>query len=200
VIKNIVSKDSEDSVKLLTIRDIITGNPGYGMLGIMFSKSVALNLGGFNERYYPSADYEFIARYMLNYQAYKFNFPLAIQRILVNESLNPTTKDGFINVDKIIRFKIISSLNVGFRIKELLHCYSLMYAKATMLHMASSDSIYSNYLADRINNQSFSMTTIFFYKLTSFKYIKLVYKTWYYLIKFIWRFFLIFNKKMDTMI
>lgn len=89
--------------------DLFFGNINPGSLGILFSKKTLLNIGGYDETYYPSSDYIFLVKYLANFEnVFYLNKILTNYRMAVNESNNTTTLQGFIDVDKKIRNTFIS--------------------------------------------------------------------------------------------
>lgn len=84
--------------------DLLFGNVNPGSLGILFSKSSLINIGGYDETYFPSSDYMFLVKYLVNFgDVFYLNTILANYRIAVNESMKITTLQGFIDIDKKIR-------------------------------------------------------------------------------------------------
>lgn len=75
----------------VTASDIFLGNPVHASLGVLMNKEAALELGGYNEEYWPISDYVFNVRYSLALGAFVLREPLAMYRYSVNESLNPST-------------------------------------------------------------------------------------------------------------
>jgi len=111
------SKDSLSStlgrdtdVRLSTL---IQYNPIPGSLGTLFSKQAALDVGGYDEDFYPSSDYLFSAKYIYTHGAVKTAEVGAFYRWQVNESLNVKTLEGFLLQDKRIKTDLLDFLEVG---------------------------------------------------------------------------------------
>ena len=108
----------------VTASDIFLGNPVHASLGVLMNRDAALELGGYNEEYWPISDYVFNVRYSLALGAFVLREPLAMYRYSVNESLNPSTMIkssamtyelrrqliGLFWCDKVIR-KVMTKLN-----------------------------------------------------------------------------------------
>ncbi|HYH04966.1 MAG TPA: glycosyltransferase [Bacillota bacterium] len=82
----------------LSMYDYIFGYP-HPTLGMVFDRLKALELGGFDENYYPSADYYFAAKFQHYYGAYFLNKRLCKYRIVENASLKNEVCEGFITND-----------------------------------------------------------------------------------------------------
>lgn len=73
------------------------------VLGTIIKKDTAIQLGGFNEDYYPSHDFHFWSLLSLNSNVYRImGDPLGYYRIGVNLSLKLSTLDGELKFDRII--------------------------------------------------------------------------------------------------
>lgn len=89
--------------------DLLFGNVNPGSLGILFSKKTLIDIGGYDETYFPSSDYMFLVKYLVNFEnVFYLNKVLANYRIAVNESMKITTLQGFIDIDKKIRNTFIT--------------------------------------------------------------------------------------------
>ena len=71
--------------------DMLAGNPVYASLGVVMHREAALALGGYNEKFWPIADYVFSVRYGLQHGIAVTDRRLARYRFSRNESLKPTT-------------------------------------------------------------------------------------------------------------
>ncbi len=71
--------------------------------GTMFNRKKFLDLGGYNEEYYPSADWYFAFKFNYNYRLYRSNQILGYYRWGKNESFQYHTMMKFI--DDFFRFK-----------------------------------------------------------------------------------------------
>ncbi len=65
--------------------DIFLNSAGFGV-GCLFKREHLLSLGGFNEEYYPSADYALFAKYVFEYGGIYNCIPTFCYRKAVNES------------------------------------------------------------------------------------------------------------------
>jgi glycosyltransferase involved in cell wall biosynthesis len=75
----------------VTPADLLAGNPVYASLGVLMHRDAALGLGGYNERFWPIADYVFSARYGLRHGIRVTDRRLARYRFSRNESLKLAT-------------------------------------------------------------------------------------------------------------
>ena len=90
--------------KLMRIRTIdsqISDSNMYGAptCGSIFNREYAIKEGGFNEEFFPSADWFYMFKFNKSYKVYVTLDILGYYRFLVNESLNPNTLREFI-IDK----------------------------------------------------------------------------------------------------
>ena len=77
-------------------RDMYFGS-FFSLVGALINKEYALNIGGFNEDYYPSSDHVFILNSLFaGYRLFQIQENLAIYRIEENESMNIKTIEMFI--------------------------------------------------------------------------------------------------------
>lgn len=103
--------------------------------GVLFKKDVALKLGGFDETFYPCADYAFWFKYCLRNQGFILYKTLSFYRISVNESQNMNTIIGIIEkayqiqqnvMDKMHLNKLVKKMFTFIFIGNLLNFYSSM--------------------------------------------------------------------------
>jgi glycosyltransferase involved in cell wall biosynthesis len=78
-------------------------------IGVLFSKKNALDIGGYNQDLYPSADGDFAIRYSQKYGIYRLKTALIKYRVEVNATLKAETLLGFIKSDFVIRKKLIEN-------------------------------------------------------------------------------------------
>jgi glycosyltransferase involved in cell wall biosynthesis len=95
------SKAISTTTKLIRIRpfDTEVWNANvYGppTCGALFNKESAIKEGGFNEEFFPSADWFYLYKFNKSYKVYKTISKLGYYRVFENESLNPNTLRGFI--------------------------------------------------------------------------------------------------------
>lgn len=70
--------------------------------GSIIRRSSAIALGGFNNDWYPSMDYAFLANATLNLNVYVYNKSLCVSRLLSNTSAKPDSVKRFCTSDFII--------------------------------------------------------------------------------------------------
>ena len=114
-IKNTIKKIRDmvwykSGVRMVKLADIMVGNPVAGVLGVLFSKEAAIKIGGFNEKYWPSADYVFVSRYWLHFGGRILKEEAAAYRWEINESFNPATASRFIEINLKLRDAIIENI------------------------------------------------------------------------------------------
>lgn len=104
----------------VSLFDMYCGMPFRGGLGVFFKKDLAINIGCFNENYYPSADYHFFSNYIKKYgSAYTTTDICAHYRWGENDSLKVETRIGFIEKDYLIRADIVESLPLNCLYKKM---------------------------------------------------------------------------------
>ncbi|WP_319370798.1 glycosyltransferase family 2 protein [uncultured Ilyobacter sp.] len=84
-------KDLRGKIWKYSELDFLISNPIGGPVGIVMEREKAVDIGGFNEEYYPSSDYVFFTNYCTKYNLYYYNKVLCFYRISKNESLNNGT-------------------------------------------------------------------------------------------------------------
>lgn len=103
----------------LSVIDFFFSNRSAGTLGIIFNRNIMLELGGYNEVYFPSADYFFHAKYCYYYGAKILKKELVNYRIQENESMNPKTASLWPHQIEIFRNYIIEKLQLKSYLKEM---------------------------------------------------------------------------------
>jgi glycosyltransferase len=99
------------SFKKNTFIDNLYENTNAGSLGAIVKKNNLIELGGFNELFYPTADYVLWVNYIKKYGSiYRINEELAYYRLSVNESLNVNLHSTFIKNDLILLDQMINIL------------------------------------------------------------------------------------------
>lgn len=111
----------KNGVRQLSAADALKGNPVHAALGVLFSKKKAIALGGYNEKYWPIADYVFNVKYWFDFGALMLADNLALCRFEENESLKIKTIEGFIIQGNKFKLDIIESLPVGDIYKKILN-------------------------------------------------------------------------------
>lgn len=93
------------------ITDLMAGS-GLDIPGNLIRRDVVLRLGGFNDEYYPSADYHFWLK--LQFMARPFvarGCPLTYYRVAINESRKKETIVAFVRIGNIFQNAIMSKMN-----------------------------------------------------------------------------------------
>ncbi len=80
--------------------DVFMGTPGLGC-GCLFKRDKLIEIGGYSEEFYPSADYALNAQYTFKYGAVFSRIPTFNYRIAENESFH--VYEEFVNRDKHFR-------------------------------------------------------------------------------------------------
>lgn len=112
IVKNLYnSVKSIKKTRKLKIMDFFYWNRSFGSLGILFNKDAMIDLGGYNEDFFPSTDYFFHVNYCLKYKILLLKKKLCNYRIEENESMKKSTAILWIEQGKNFR---------NFLIKEYL--------------------------------------------------------------------------------
>jgi glycosyltransferase len=109
--------------KLLRLKPIdsqLLGNIyGAPTCGAIFRKKYLIAMGGFDENYFPSADWFFLYAFSKRFKLYKTNLSFGYYRFLENESLNPKTLKSFL--EQSIEFRRYLSSTTMFG--KILECF-----------------------------------------------------------------------------
>lgn len=76
--------------------------------GIIYKKEPILAIGGFNDEYYPTADFCLMVLFSKHYKVFTLNEYLSIYRIGQNESMNIKTLTGFLTNDYYLLKQLIT--------------------------------------------------------------------------------------------
>jgi len=87
--------------------------------GVLFKKDLALKLGGFDETFYPCADYAFWFKYCLKNQGFILYKTLSFYRISVNESQSMNTKLGIIEKTYQIQQTVMNNMHLNKLVKKM---------------------------------------------------------------------------------
>ena len=88
--KNIIRKYiRRKKIRILRLFDFLFSNNSDGSLGILFKRSKLIQLGGYNEEYFPISDYVLHSKYILKYGGLQVDKILTNYRILENACINP---------------------------------------------------------------------------------------------------------------
>lgn len=83
--------------------DFYAGHPFLGTLGVLWNRRALLELGGYDESLWPSADYAVSLKYFLRHGAIMISRVLAYYHWGENESANEGTRAGFRRIGALIR-------------------------------------------------------------------------------------------------
>jgi len=96
------------------LQDFFVMNRFMGTLGVIFERKKALELNGFDEKYYPIADYEFWMRWIIDFGELKFvPKQMTYYRIRQNESMKPEVISLFISMNDSLRHRIVDNKKIS---------------------------------------------------------------------------------------
>ncbi|GHT33589.1 hypothetical protein AGMMS49574_19580 [Bacteroidia bacterium] len=100
--------------KLKRIYDISNyyGNALGAPSGCLLKKECVLNIGGFNQDFYPSFDFCFEVLYAKKYKCYRLFETLFIYRLLENTSSNTAVLDSFIKNDYFLHYQLLRNYHL----------------------------------------------------------------------------------------
>jgi glycosyltransferase involved in cell wall biosynthesis len=131
----------------LTPADFFIGNPVPGCLGMVMNKQCAINIGGYNESLWPTADYDFTFRYYQAYGLCKTKVTVSAYRWSENESLKVEALTGFLKNDYAFRMRLINSMQSGLvidQIRRILCNMITAYCSILYSHMNSEFNVNEN--------------------------------------------------------
>ena len=105
----IINSEIKPPTKIIKIipLDFMYGNINPGSLGVLFRKKSLIEIGGFDESFFPSSDYMFLLNFTVKFKTvFRSSQVLGNYRLAYNESKNISTLVGFIEKDKIIRMQL----------------------------------------------------------------------------------------------
>jgi len=106
------AKRNESLMKLLPSR-LWRGNIFLGTLGIFFKKKIAIQLGGFNDEYFPISDLVFFYNYAAcSGKSYLSSKVLATYRISTNESLNASTLEESVRSLYYFKMNVLGKMSM----------------------------------------------------------------------------------------
>lgn len=116
-LKNILFLLSLEKPKKIRLINFLFRNPSNGSLGVIFSKKSALEIGGYRPNYFPTSDYFFNLKYVINHGGIFIKRKLAYYRFQTNVSLKDHIQVRFVNNDYFLRRMIFKSyfMNEDFR-------------------------------------------------------------------------------------
>lgn len=158
----------------LTTKDFALSNIIGAPVGVCFNRNKVIEIGGFDESYYPSLDYAFYVKFSFFFKSIKlWNNEISIYRIHENESQNSNTLLGFIEKDKIIRREII--LN-NYK-KWVLELFNYYYEYSNLIYIKKSANLYR---IEDVNLLNIGCKFIFFKKV----YFSILDRIWALKLKF----------------
>lgn len=113
-------------IKKINIYDLIQKNIT-AFPGIIFKKSIALELGGFEDKYYPCADYVFWINFALKYNVYKYYEKLAFYRTFDSVTLKGDTLYNMVMMTQKIRDELTES-EIGNKLYKKMINYTSIYS------------------------------------------------------------------------
>tara|TARA_B110000240_G_scaffold165718_1_gene186626 strand:+ start:7326 stop:8381 length:1056 start_codon:yes stop_codon:yes gene_type:complete len=148
---NPVDKDySSISLSNNTFIDYLYSNNNAGSLGALVKRSDLMELGGFNEIFFPTSDYVLWANYLNKYGwVYKINEELAYYRLSVNESLNENLHPSFVNNDVLLLDQMIQEMKYLYKFIAKMARPVLVYGK--YLGMAKFSNEFKSNNIEKIN-------------------------------------------------
>lgn len=144
--------------------DLLRGNIMGPPLGLLMDKSVFNSIGGFDEKWYPTQDYDFY------YRALENNFKIikqtgtatAYYRIEQNESLKEETILKFIEFDSVVIDRLL--LHKNKYIKKILNLYFTTWKGNRAIQRSSMSLTHEkifNYIQDQKKKESFGSRIVF---------------------------------------
>jgi glycosyltransferase len=157
-------KYSDISKEKVTFIDNLYENTNAGSLGVIVKRNNLIELGGFNELFYPTSDYVLWVNYIKKYgPVYKINEELAYYRLSVNESLNINLHSEFIKNDLILLDQMIDQMHPFYKKIAKLAKPVLIYGK--YLGMCNFSSEFGTKNTNEINiikNQQNLINKVFY--------------------------------------
>lgn len=106
-----VSKFTDGKLKKIKCINFYYGNSYGTPSGMLFNRDKVIEVGGYNQDFYPSLDYCFNARFSTLYDFIYFDTPLMYYRIGVNESLKVETQRQWLINDSYLIRQILKKYN-----------------------------------------------------------------------------------------
>lgn len=86
-------------VSSIALIDFAWGNCIGAPVGVLMNRNKVLDLGGFDDSYYPASDYYFFVKMAKEYPTYMVNEQLSIYRMECNASFKKEVLDGFMKAN-----------------------------------------------------------------------------------------------------
>ena len=112
------------TIRKVTLYDMLMGNE-FPPTGFIAKTSKILEIGGFDEIFYPSSDYYFNVKAIKNLNVYELSQPLYLYRWSINTTLKLETLLGFLEMDIPLMREVASSNYILSFFKEYFiskHC------------------------------------------------------------------------------
>lgn len=104
------------TVQKLRNIDMLLGNITGTCCGSCFNRKRVLEIGGFDNKYYPTHDYAFGIKAVKNAKCIRIsNYPLVVGRIGENTTMKPGVLENILKQDLILRRNICSQYNTVFK-------------------------------------------------------------------------------------
>lgn len=169
----ILSKRKYKSFYRYNYLDFYFNNHSGPPTGTCFKKSFFLKLKGFSHLEYPTLDLHFFLKATFYGKVYKLMSPsLVLYRILVNESQNLKTLEGF--VCNNFKYRLLYSNNVNsFVLKKILFSITCSITMFDIVHLSAYYNVDLKYLNEKLHiNRSFNLFSyniiLIFYRLFYF--------------------------------
>ena len=141
-----------ESIERVRLSHLFWRNPVNGSLGVLFERDKAIELGGYNDQLYPTADYYFTLCYWNNFGANRIKNKLAIYRWGENESMKVDTLIGFLKNNRKLRDDIIKKLIIEKTFFKSL--YKLISDFLTIRECLAYKKINSNFQVNKVLNDN----------------------------------------------
>ena len=121
---------TNDTVKKMSFANFYFQPAPVSIAGFVFKKDAAVDIGGFDEDYYPAADANFMCKLLsVKGNVYRIGKTLMQYRIADNESMNPQTLRKFVLYNYEQNRVLRDSVNSIFRLFYNTHQNTVMYEK-----------------------------------------------------------------------
>jgi glycosyltransferase involved in cell wall biosynthesis len=111
-IQSLTKEKNKNEISNRGIKELAVAINGgfHSTLGVVMNREKALEIGGFNNEWYPILDYDFYVRWVNTYGPVQFkNTIVATYRILENDSVKESVRRGVVNKNYELRMLINNS-------------------------------------------------------------------------------------------
>ena len=113
----------------MCLDDFVVGN-NYPPTGVFFKTHSLIRIGGYDYESYPSMDYYFNIRAVMQLNVFTLSLPLFVYRWGINETLRKETQLNFMKVDVPLQRWICSKIPIFQPLKGLVYInYSILRKK-----------------------------------------------------------------------